>query len=42
MKKSELIKLLHIAKHNYDVLMYFYSNAVNANMEKLKAGETDE
>lgn len=28
MKKSELIKLLHIAQKNYDTLMQFYSNAV--------------
>lgn len=37
MKKSELIELLHIAQHNYDTLSWFYSNAVNVNMEKLKA-----
>lgn len=36
MKKSELIKLLHIAEHNYEALLWFYNNAVNVNMEKLK------
>jgi len=37
MKKAELIELLHIAQHNYDVLNSFYTNAVNVNMEKIKA-----
>lgn len=31
MKKSELIELLHLAESNYDALMQFYTNAVNAN-----------
>lgn len=35
MKKSELIELLHIAQYNYDTLMQFYTNAVNANMDKI-------
>lgn len=34
MKKSELIELLHMAQHNYDVLMEFYANAVKYNMDK--------
>jgi hypothetical protein len=29
MKKSDLIKLLHIAQHNYETLNWFYVNAVN-------------
>lgn len=36
-KKEDLIELLHIAQRNYDVLMFFYQNAINANMEKWKA-----
>lgn len=36
MRKSELVKLLHTAQHNYDTLMWFYNNAVNANMKWLK------
>lgn len=35
MKKTELIKLFHIAQHNYETLEWFYNNAVNVNMEKL-------
>lgn len=35
MKKADLIKLLHTAQHNYETLMYFYNNAVNANMAQL-------
>lgn len=31
MKKEELIKLLHVAQHNYETLMEFYNNAVKAN-----------
>lgn len=37
MKKSELIKLLHTAQYNYETLMWFYNNAVKANMEKLES-----
>lgn len=36
MKKSELIELLHIAQHNYDTLMQYYINAVNANIKKIE------
>ena len=36
MRKSELIKLLHIAQNNYDSLKWFYNNAVQVNMEELK------
>lgn len=36
MKKSELIKLLHIAQNNYETLMYFYNNAVNVNMQAVE------
>lgn len=36
MRKSELVKLLHTAQHNYDTLMWFYSNAVNVNMKHLQ------
>lgn len=36
MKKSELIELLHTAQHNYDTLMWFYTNATNVNMDKWK------
>lgn len=32
MKKADLIKLLHTAQHNYETLMWFYNNAVSANM----------
>ena len=35
MKKADLIKLLHTAQHNYETLMWFYNNAVNANMAQL-------
>lgn len=35
MKKSDLIKLLHTAQHNYESLMWFYNNAVKANMAQL-------
>ena len=35
MKKVDLIKLLHTAQHNYETLMWFYNNAVNANMAQL-------
>lgn len=35
MKKADLIKLLHIAQHNYETLMWFYNNAVKANMSQL-------
>lgn len=37
MKKADLIKLLHTAQHNYETLMYFYNNAVNANMAQLNS-----
>ena len=30
-KKSELVKLLHIAQKNYDTLMQFYSHAIKHN-----------
>lgn len=36
MKKADLIKLLHTAQHNYETLMWFYNNAVKANMSQLK------
>lgn len=36
MKKKELIELLHIAQHNYEVLVELYNNAVNLNVEKIK------
>ena len=36
MKKEDLIKLLHIAQHNYETLMSFYSNAVKYNERLLK------
>ena len=29
MKKTELIKLLHIADHNYETLKFAYGNAVD-------------
>lgn len=35
MKKADLIKLLHTAQHNYESLMWFYNNAVKANMSQL-------
>lgn len=35
MKKADLIKLLHTAQHNYETLMWFYNNAVKANMSQL-------
>lgn len=35
MKKEDLIKLLHTAQHNYETLMWFYNNAVKANMAQL-------
>lgn len=35
MKKADLIKLLHTAQHNYESLMWFYTNAVKANMSQL-------
>lgn len=35
MKKADLIKLLHTAQHNYETLMWFYNNAVKANMAQL-------
>ncbi len=35
MKKADLIKLLHIAQHNYETVSWFYNNAVNANMAQL-------
>lgn len=35
MKKVDLIKLLHTAQHNYESLMWFYNNAVKANMSQL-------
>ena len=35
MKKADLIKLLHTAQHNYESLMWFYNNAVKANMAQL-------
>lgn len=35
MKKSDLIKLLHTAQHNYETLMWFYNNAVKVNMSQL-------
>ena len=34
-KKADLIKLLHTAQHNYETLMWFYNNAVKANMSQL-------
>lgn len=37
MKKPELIKLLHVAQHNYDVLNGFYTDAVNVNIGKLNS-----
>lgn len=40
MKKSELIKLLHTAQHNYETLMWFYNNAIKVNMDNL-AKQTD-
>lgn len=39
MKKSELIKLLRTAQHNYDTLMWFYTNAVKYNEKLLKESE---
>lgn len=36
MRKKELIELLHIAQHNYEVLVELYNNAVNLNAEKFK------
>ena len=36
MRKSELVKLLHTAQHNYETLMWFYNNAVKFNMKQLK------
>ena len=41
MKKSELIELLHTAQHNYETLMFFYSNAVNANMRLLNEAKKE-
>lgn len=41
MQKSELIELLHLAQHNYNTLMLFYTNAVNVNMDKLKEREQE-
>jgi len=35
MKKADLIKLLRLAQHNYESLMWFYNNAVNVNMAQL-------
>ena len=41
MKKEELIKLLHLAQYNYETLLWFYNNAVNLNMEKLKVSDDE-
>lgn len=38
MKKADLIKLLHIAQHNYETLMWFYNNAVKFNEKRLNGG----
>lgn len=35
MRKEELINLLRLAQHNYGNLVWFYNNAVNANMAQL-------
>lgn len=37
MKKSDLIKLLYLAQHNYESLAWFYNNAANVNMKYLQA-----
>jgi len=35
MKKADLIKLLHIAEHNHEILAFFYGNAVKRNQENV-------
>ena len=35
MRKEELINLLRLAQHNYGNLVWFYNNAVKANMAQL-------
>ena len=35
MKKADIIDLLHLAQKNYETLLWFYNNAVNANLKML-------